>query len=83
MLEPLVRGKRQLTGASATQVFFEIQTTRGVADMVFAEVDESVAAMRDTGRLGSLQETSLAQVIHLFVQDNASSIMYTTREVST
>jgi hypothetical protein len=83
MLEPLVRGRKQLAGASTTQVFFELQTTRGVADIVFAEVNESVAAMRDAEQLGTLQETSLAQVMHLFTQADTRSIMYTAREIST
>ncbi|MEV4600456.1 hypothetical protein AB0K15_24005 [Amycolatopsis sp. NPDC049253] len=65
MLLPLVEGYKRYAGPGDLVALYEVQTTRGVVDLVFVEFDFDVTSSRLLYEIDSITDFSLAQVVHV------------------
>ena len=63
MLAAIVLTHRRLSGGRTLEPFFEVQTTRGVVDLLFADVDHEVLEERRCERAGTLVESAPVAVV--------------------
>ena len=64
MLASIVMARGRLGGGRPLQPFFEVQTTRGVVDLLFADIDHAILKERRNARVGTLIEAAPVAVVH-------------------